>query len=261
MTGITHTCKIAHPKLHMCNWFFQSCKSKSLTESKVGQHRSHCKSKSSAVDVGQHRSHDHIYCLHPTVMIVNQDIDLLHALKSTRDAGDALETLHQLTMLQQWSGGTMSHGAAGDALETLHQLTMLQQWSGGTMSHGAHRELTEILRPYLQRKEFNSRSTEPIAVEHIKWKGGKRAKSPKKTRKKKNTAKHKIEVVDSEDDSDYEEEATVAKSSARRGRSHKRMNYAEEEVGNDDEDDEEKKGDVGCMSVWQASVEIFDSDQ
>eukprot|EP00970_Alexandrium_tamarense_P009971 scaffold1971_cov264-Alexandrium_tamarense.AAC.1 len=76
-----------------------------------------------------------------------------------------------------------------------------------------------------------------------KWKGRKRAKSPKKTRKK-NTVKHKIEVVDSEDDSDYEEEATVAKSPARRGRSHKRMNYAEEEGGNDDEDDEESSVEV-----------------
>ncbi len=36
-----------------------------------------------------------------------------------------------------------------------------------TMSHGAHRELMEILRPFLQRKEYNSRSTEPIAVENM----------------------------------------------------------------------------------------------
>ena len=35
------------------------------------------------------------------------------------------------------------------------------------MSFEAHRELVEILRPYLQRKEYNSRSTEPIAVEHM----------------------------------------------------------------------------------------------
>ena len=36
-----------------------------------------------------------------------------------------------------------------------------------TMSYGAHRELTEILRPYLQQKEHNSHSTEPIAVKHM----------------------------------------------------------------------------------------------
>ncbi|KAL3786948.1 hypothetical protein ACHAWO_013787 [Cyclotella atomus] len=36
-----------------------------------------------------------------------------------------------------------------------------------TMSFDAHKDLVEILRPYLQRKEYNSRSTEPIAVEHM----------------------------------------------------------------------------------------------
>eukprot|EP00970_Alexandrium_tamarense_P013336 scaffold3341_cov212-Alexandrium_tamarense.AAC.2 len=88
------------------------CKSKSSTESKSWATSLSLQVKKFdrfAVDVGQHRSDDHIYCFHPTVMIVNQDIDLLHALQSTRDAGDALETLHQLTMLQQWSGGTRKH--------------------------------------------------------------------------------------------------------------------------------------------------------
>ena len=35
------------------------------------------------------------------------------------------------------------------------------------MSLQAHSELVEILCHYLQRKEYNSHSTEPIAVEHI----------------------------------------------------------------------------------------------
>ena len=104
-----------------------------------------CKSKSSAVDVGQHRSHDHIYCLHPTVIIVNQDTDLLHALQSTRDAGGALETLHQLTMLQQWSGGMrkqrLDHSRMSwhnHAKQLLHEDRFVNEY---TMSHGAHREL------------------------------------------------------------------------------------------------------------------------
>ena len=36
-----------------------------------------------------------------------------------------------------------------------------------TMSPSAHGELLEILRPQLQRKEYNSRSTKPIEVEHM----------------------------------------------------------------------------------------------
>jgi hypothetical protein len=124
-----------------------------------------------AVDVGQHHSHDRIYCFHPTVMIVNQDVDLLHALQSSRDAGDELETLHQLTMLQQWSGSMrkqrLDHSRMSwhnHAKQLLHEGRFVNEY---TMSYGAHRELTEILPPYLQRKEYNSRSTEPIAVEHM----------------------------------------------------------------------------------------------
>jgi hypothetical protein len=152
--------------------FISLCKSKSSTESKSwATSLSLQVKKFDRVDVGQHHSHNPIYCFHPTVMIVNQDTDLLHALQSTRDAGGALETLHQLTMLQQWSGGTrkqrLDHSRMSwhnHAKQLLHEDRFVNEY---TMSHGAHRELTEILRPYLQRKEFNSRSAEPIAVEHM----------------------------------------------------------------------------------------------
>ena len=79
--------------------FISLCKSKSSTESKSWATSLSLQVKKFdrfAVDVGQHHSHNLIYCFHPTVMIVNQDTDLLHALQSTCDAGGALETLHQL---------------------------------------------------------------------------------------------------------------------------------------------------------------------
>ncbi len=36
-----------------------------------------------------------------------------------------------------------------------------------TMTYDAHHELVEILHPYLRCQEYNSHSTEWIAVEHI----------------------------------------------------------------------------------------------
>ncbi|KAL7506732.1 hypothetical protein ACHAXN_008293 [Cyclotella atomus] len=50
------------------------------------------------------------------------------------------------------------------ANQLLHEGLFVNEY---TMSFDAHKDLVEILRPYLQRKEYNSRSTEPIAVEHM----------------------------------------------------------------------------------------------
>jgi hypothetical protein len=47
---------------------------------------------------------NHVHSIDNTpAMIVHQDVDLLYSLQSTRDVSDALETLEQLTTMQQWS--------------------------------------------------------------------------------------------------------------------------------------------------------------
>jgi hypothetical protein len=104
-------------------------------------------------------------------MIVHQDVDLLHALQSSHDASDALETLEQLTSMQQWSDSLrkerLDHSRMSwhhHANQLLHEGLFVNEY---TMSFVAHKDLVEILRPYLQRKEYNSRSTETIAVEHM----------------------------------------------------------------------------------------------
>jgi hypothetical protein len=50
------------------------------------------------------------------------------------------------------------------ANQLLHEGLFVNEY---TMSYAAHLELVDILRPRLQRKDYNSRCTEPIAVEHI----------------------------------------------------------------------------------------------
>ena len=104
-------------------------------------------------------------------MIVHQDVDLLYSLQSTCDASDALETLEQLTTMQQWSDSLRKERLDHSRVSWHHHANQLHHEgmfvNEYTMSFEAHRELVEILRPYLQRKEYNSRSTEPIAVEHM----------------------------------------------------------------------------------------------
>ncbi|KAL7502590.1 hypothetical protein ACHAXN_000526 [Cyclotella atomus] len=104
-------------------------------------------------------------------MIVHQDVDLLQSLQSCRDAADALDTLQQLTMMQQWSDMLRKERLDHSRMswhhhpnQLLHEGLFVNEY---TMSYEAHKDLVEILRPYLQRKEYNSRSTEPIAVEHM----------------------------------------------------------------------------------------------
>ena len=104
-------------------------------------------------------------------MIVHQDVDVHDALRSSRDAADALETLEHLTNMQQWSDNLRKERLAHSRLswkqhatQLIHEGLFVNEY---TMSYNAHSELVEILRPYLQRKEYNSRGKEPIAVEHM----------------------------------------------------------------------------------------------
>jgi hypothetical protein len=104
-------------------------------------------------------------------MIVHKDVDLLHALQSSRDASDALETLEQLTTMQQWSDSLrkarLDHSRMSwhhHANQLLHEGLFVNEY---TMSFVSHKDLVEILCPYLQRKEYNSRSMEAIEVEHM----------------------------------------------------------------------------------------------
>jgi hypothetical protein len=104
-------------------------------------------------------------------MIVHPAVDVHSALQSTRDASDALETLSQLTQLQQWSDSLrkerLDHSRMSwqrHAAQLIHEDLFVNEY---TMSYDAHSELVDILCPFLQRKEYNSRSSEPIAVEHM----------------------------------------------------------------------------------------------
>jgi hypothetical protein len=57
-----------------------------------------------ALATASQANNNQIYSIDTSLsMIVHQDVDLLHALQSSRDASDALETLEQLTTMQQWS--------------------------------------------------------------------------------------------------------------------------------------------------------------
>jgi hypothetical protein len=104
-------------------------------------------------------------------MIVHQEFNLLHALQSSRDANDAIETLEQLTAMQQWSDSLRKERLDHSRMSWHHLANQLFHEglfvNAYTMFFEAHKDLVEILCPYLQHKECNSHSTEPIAVEHM----------------------------------------------------------------------------------------------
>ncbi len=104
-------------------------------------------------------------------MIVHQDVDVHHVLESTRHAADALDTLEQLTNMEQWNNQMqkerLDHSRMSwhdHAQELIHEGLFVNEY---TMSYEAHSELVEILCPYLQCKERYLRSLELIAVEHM----------------------------------------------------------------------------------------------
>ncbi|KAL3793421.1 hypothetical protein HJC23_001869 [Cyclotella cryptica] len=104
-------------------------------------------------------------------MIVHQDVDVHHALERTRHSANALETLEQLTNMEQWNNQMrkeqLDHSRMSwrdHAQQLIHEGLFVNEY---TMSYEAHSELVEILCPYLQRKECYSRISEPIAVEHM----------------------------------------------------------------------------------------------
>ncbi|KAL3800774.1 LOW QUALITY PROTEIN: hypothetical protein ACHAWO_000635 [Cyclotella atomus] len=73
--------------------------------------------------------------------------------------------------MQQWSDSLhkerLDHSRMSwhhHANQLLHEALFVNEY---TMSFEVHKDLVQILCPYLQRKEYNSRSTEPIAVEHM----------------------------------------------------------------------------------------------
>jgi hypothetical protein len=103
--------------------------------------------------------------------ILDSSVDVGSALSSTRVAVESLETLEELTFLQHCSDSTrkfrLNHSRLNweeHAQNLLHEESFVNEY---TMSYDAHKELCAILRNDLQRKECNSRSFEPIAVEHI----------------------------------------------------------------------------------------------
>ena len=104
-------------------------------------------------------------------MIVHQDVDINHALESTRHAADALEMLEQLTNMEQWNNQMqkerLDHSRMSwddHAEQLIYEDLFVNEY---TMSYESHSVLVEILRPYLQRNERYSCSSEPIAVEHM----------------------------------------------------------------------------------------------
>eukprot|EP00956_Cyclotella_meneghiniana_P005600 scaffold7209_cov54-Cyclotella_meneghiniana.AAC.1 len=104
-------------------------------------------------------------------MRLASEVDILEELHSTRSAAEALDTLQQLTEMQMMSDCLRSERLDHQRLnwhehaqQLMHEGLFVNEY---TMSYEAHSNLVEILRPYLQRKEYNSRSSEPIAVEHM----------------------------------------------------------------------------------------------
>jgi hypothetical protein len=94
-------------------------------------------------------------------MIVHQHVHLAEALKSTRTATEALEALEELTTMQQLSDSLrkerLDHQRMSwedHANQLLHEGLFVNEY---TMSYAAHLELVDILRPRLQRKDYNSR--------------------------------------------------------------------------------------------------------
>ena len=78
-------------------------------------------------------------------MIVHPAVDVHSALQSTRDASDALETLSQLTQLQQWSDSLrkerLDHSRMSwqrHAAQLIHEDLFVNEY---TMSYDAHSEL------------------------------------------------------------------------------------------------------------------------
>lgn len=103
--------------------------------------------------------------------ILDSSVDVGAALNSSRDALEALETLEELTFLQHCSDSVRKHRLYHSRLQWEQHAAQLQHEevfvNEYTMLYGAHKELCDILRDDLQQKECNSRSLEPIAVEHI----------------------------------------------------------------------------------------------
>ena len=104
-------------------------------------------------------------------MIVHPDIDINQALGCTRDAADALETLEQLIYMEEWNNRMrkerLDHSRMSwddHAEQLIYEDLFVNEY---TMSYESHSVLMEILRPCLQRNERYSRSSEPIAVEHM----------------------------------------------------------------------------------------------
>jgi len=105
------------------------------------------------------------------ILHASVDVDVHTALHSSRDAVEAIEALEELTFLQHCSDSVRKFRLEHQRLqweEHAHKLQHEESFVNEyTMSYDAHKELCDILRDHLQRKEFNSRSLEPIAVEHI----------------------------------------------------------------------------------------------
>jgi hypothetical protein len=103
--------------------------------------------------------------------ILHASVDVHTALNSSRDAVEAIEALEELTFLQHCSDSVRKFRLEHQRLQWEEHAQKLQHEelfvNEYTMSYDAHKELCNILRDHLQRKEYNSRSLEPIAIEHI----------------------------------------------------------------------------------------------
>ena len=87
----------------------------------------------------------------------NEDSDEIYGQETESSPAEAINTIEQLAMLQQWSEKERNDRISFDRMkwqihveQLLHEGLFVNEY---TMSHGAHSELVKILRPYLQRKE------------------------------------------------------------------------------------------------------------
>eukprot|EP00956_Cyclotella_meneghiniana_P018113 scaffold29920_cov65-Cyclotella_meneghiniana.AAC.3 len=95
------------------------------------------------------------------MQLFNEEVDIYEELQSTCSAAEALDTLQQLTEMQIMldrlrTSERLDHQRLDwhdHAKQLMHEGLFVNEY---TMSYEAHSELVEILRSYLQRKEYNS---------------------------------------------------------------------------------------------------------